>query len=1523
MITRNYLFEYLGYTSTGRFDANPSGTTSGATVIRAYNTDDDGFFNEDLFVDFKKFINNYGPIPLNITQLGSCAPTCVDTNYSIVDIVTGTTFTTFNVSFVSSTGAATWSTLDLYELNFNVPAEDYQFSACCGDFEFLLTGYTGNNNNFTSIQVGKSYYLETDCYTGCTIAVTPTGEDIPNCGITGFGNPVPYNTETCAACLAENPCPPEVSPSSTVTPTPTVTPTITQTATPTVTPTITQTATPTATPTVTPTITQTATPTITPTFTQTATQTVTPTITQTVTPTVTQTATQTVTPTITQTVTPTVTQTVTQTVTPTPTRLRPPGYYQFQGCCSPNEIFKLSDVPEGSISEGQVWDVDTVGFSGCATVIAWINSGSTYSGVGAFATGPYADCTSCEICPSQTPTVTPTITQTPTVTPTLTKTPAYSTECNGPCLEIRLQNLSTTTISEVSYKDCLANDIIIILAPAEIVYVCYCEGSLIIPSTVQGVLTGNDCSPWSPPPSPSNHPTQTPTPTIPDNPTGCTISTYCLTTNYSSLSSYDGTYVTGGTYNGYYYYSLSGGTGYIFYDSTKWCLSSSLGGTCLLSGKEPCNDECPDLCDDLFVSGTCTTTTTTTTIPFDFNAYFDCAPSPTPIVSPSYTPQPTRTPSPTPSVNPCNGTAIDITIIITGTTTTTSTTTTTTTSRDVIVSGETIYTISEATVICPNETYELEDCVSGEFYYIYSEPQFQSNAISIGTTFKAFVNNVLTCVTLTRLSNISPNAYLGTIINVYNDCNDCLGIPSPSPSPSKSPSPTPSVTPSITPTNTVTPTNTATPGASPSTTPTNTPTVTQTATTTATPTNTATPGASPSTTPTNTPTNTPTQTVTPTVTQTVTPTVTQTITPTSTVTPTITPTVTPTCGTYTEQYLRVRLLGCTNFDLTLFDDPGFTINANAICDYVVSGCAYGDLGTIYCGTETIITGDHVHTFNLNPVLQPGECVTGFTVNNVTPQCPCVNITYVDVSQTPTNTPTQTVTPTVTQTSTPTATPGASPSPSVTPTITPTVTSTVTQTVTQTPTNTSTPTNTITLTPSNTPTPTSTGGPITSFCFNLVQLPYNVPSSGNTIISNNNGGGGIGSLDPNSLSGGTQPEGIYWNAIDVNGIDRTNYFSGFTGQSVTLTISQTGSTAIYSGNTGVGSPNGPTFSTWVNGADSGFFFRDGGTIVPQNEVILVQSATTQWVTGQTVCISASINIPPSQTPTNTQTPTVTPTNTITPSITPTNTVTPTVTPTNTVTPTYTPTVTPSPTQAVVPSDPSLQIYYDASIDTNFNPTPLSGDTFTQWYDSSASAHNANPIGGATTRPAWWTNVQCGLSAVKFDGTSDGLSVNPLTSIANIPGYTAIVLGKLLSTGTTQQFVTSGIGSVSTNNSNLRLSGGTFVVGAAGGTAQTAQIADLNPHMWTMVFDGTQSTNTNKLKFYIDGVQKSLTFLSNVGTSTNASIDTLYIGVNRLGTSSFQYYYGGFMYEILLWTRVLTPSELSAVHSYLDNKWFYCI
>ena len=160
--------------------------------------------------------------------------------------------------------------------------------------------------------------------------------------------------------------------------------------------------------------------------------------------------------------------------------------------------------------------------------------------------------------------------------------------------------------------------------------------------------------------------------------------------------------------------------------------------------------------------------------------------------------------------------------------------------------------------------------------------------------------------------------------------------------------------------------------------------------------------------------------------------------------------------------------------------------------------------------------------------------------------------------------------------------------------------------------------------------------VRTYSFNLVVLPYNYPSSGNTIMVDQ-AASGTGTTNPNVFA--TNNNGIYFNAIDTNGVNRTNYFSAFTGQSITLTISQTGSTAIYSGDS-------KAFQSWTSGGDSGFTFGYG-IVQPgysAGTTSLIQSATTNWVTGQTVYISAvNNNLSVTPTPTATSvTPTPTPT-----------------------------------------------------------------------------------------------------------------------------------------------------------------------------------------------------------------------------------------------------------------------------------------
>ena len=144
---------------------------------------------------------------------------------------------------------------------------------------------------------------------------------------------------------------------------------------------------------------------------------------------------------------------------------------------------------------------------------------------------------------------------------------------------------------------------------------------------------------------------------------------YCLSTGYFSTSQYDGNYTSGGTYDGYTVYVGDNG-GVIYYNTgqTRWCLSTSIGGTCILFGGNRCSSSTPNLANEFFANNICPTPTPSPTNDcsvLDLGAYFDCDISPpTPSVTPTQTvtpsqgyvyptPTPTMTQSPTASGNLC------------------------------------------------------------------------------------------------------------------------------------------------------------------------------------------------------------------------------------------------------------------------------------------------------------------------------------------------------------------------------------------------------------------------------------------------------------------------------------------------------------------------------------------------------------------------------------------------------------------------------------------------------------------------------------------------------------------------------------------------------------------------------------------------------------------------------------------------------------------------------------------------------
>jgi len=358
--------------------------------------------------------------------------------------------------------------------------------------------------------------------------------------------------------------------------------------------------------------------------------------------------------------------------------------------------------------------------------------------------------------------------------------------------------------------------------------------------------------------SPYLTPTMTPTPSI--TPPHCESTDFCFTTQFSGLSQYNGTYTQYTTYNTKNAYSGDGiTTGYIFYTGSYWCLSASLGGSCLLQGASPCYSVCPDISGEVFTSGICPTPTPTPAdcSTLDFLAYFDCdyepLPTPTPSVPCSLvnfdmtgigvTPTPTQT-------GPACQTFLDFSLsgyTIPPTPTVTASPTITLT-RTVDESGSVTFTLLDDTFVCTTVRV-LQDCDT-EQEYLTSQSLFYSGStglipITSGITMLVLIQGSPVCVNYITDRKGSSTTIIEEVVALYSNCTYCNPVVTPTQTVTatntQTPTPTPSITPSQTVTSSITPSPTSTNG----TTPPPTPSVTTTVTPTYTPTYTMTPTPSP------------------------------------------------------------------------------------------------------------------------------------------------------------------------------------------------------------------------------------------------------------------------------------------------------------------------------------------------------------------------------------------------------------------------------------------------------------------------------------------------------------------------------------------------------------------------------------------------------------------------------------------------------------------------------------------------------
>jgi hypothetical protein len=245
--------------------------------------------------------------------------------------------------------------------------------------------------------------------------------------------------------------------------------------------------------------------------------------------------------------------------------------------------------------------------------------------------------------------------------------------------------------------------------------------------------------------------------------------------------------------------------------------------------------------------------------------------------------------------------------------------------------------------------------------------------------------------------------------------------------------------------------------------------------------------------------------------------------------------------------------------------------------------------------------------------------------------------------------------------------------------------------------------------------------------------------------------------------------------------------------------------------------------------------------------------------------------------------------------------------------------------VVPFSPTsiagIKAWYDAA-DTG--TISLSGSAVTQWNDKSGNAFNLTQ-GTAARRPASGVNTLNSLNVITFDGNDvlQAATASDWNFLHNSTGGTIFFAayfnsvaasGVLFATGSST--AQSGVYIERSSADALltevyRGSGGTFVSSLTAGT-----LTDATAKYASMVLDNSNATASNRLIYKINA-GSNLTGNTQTGSpSASTANNPLYIGsYDTAGSTGFQ----GQFAEIIMYSGVLSGTDIGLVNSYLASKW----
>ncbi|MFH1048262.1 MAG: LamG domain-containing protein [Patescibacteria group bacterium] len=202
-------------------------------------------------------------------------------------------------------------------------------------------------------------------------------------------------------------------------------------------------------------------------------------------------------------------------------------------------------------------------------------------------------------------------------------------------------------------------------------------------------------------------------------------------------------------------------------------------------------------------------------------------------------------------------------------------------------------------------------------------------------------------------------------------------------------------------------------------------------------------------------------------------------------------------------------------------------------------------------------------------------------------------------------------------------------------------------------------------------------------------------------------------------------------------------------------------------------------------------------------------------------------------------------------------------------------------------------------------------------STAKDSSGNGKNGTLTNGPLWTKGKKG-NAIKFDGVNDYVTSNfqfsifNFQSISNWINFQTLAAGKPIigKWGGNQNAIL--LKTDDTNSDELKICVASDLITDDCANYGITTDANIAANVWyniQIVYDGTQSTDANKLKLYFNGVQKTLTITGTIPTTLQNSTGALEIG----GDSDLAVYAGAKIDEVRVYNRALSFEEVNYLYN----------